>query len=253
VYKPCYPIAMQWTDSGIVLGTRRHGETGVILEVMTARHGRHLGMVRGGRSKRNAAVLQAGNTVGVTWSARIEEQLGQFSVEADVLRAGSLMDSAAALYALGYLAGLLRLLPERDVQEGLHAALTVILDHLEQPRVAAPLIVRFEVEMLAALGFGLDLSACAVTGLREDLAYVSPKSGRAVGRAAGLPYHERLLPLPAFVAGKAGDNMGPETMRDAFRLTQFFLERHLFEPRGMTMPEQRASLVEAVMRSFNAE
>ncbi len=243
---------MQWTDSGIVLGTRRHGETGVILEVMTALHGRHLGMVRGGRSKRNAAVLQAGNTVGLTWSARIEDQLGQFSVEGDVLRVGGLMDSAAALYALGYLASLLRLLPERYAQEGLHAALTVILDHLDQPQLAAPLIVRFEVAMLAALGFGLDLSACAVTGSLDDLAYVSPKSGRAVSRAAGAPYHDRLLPLPAFVSGRAGDNMGPETMEDAFRLTRFFLEQHLFEPRGLVLPEQRTSFVDSVLRAFNA-
>jgi DNA repair protein RecO (recombination protein O) len=241
---------MQWTDSGIVLGTRRHGETGVILELMTAQHGRHLGMVRGGRGKRNAAVLQAGNTVGVTWTARIEEQLGQYSVEGDVLRAGALMDSAAALYALGYLASLLRLLPERYAQEGLHAAFTVILDHLDHPQVAAPLVARFEVAMLAALGFGLDLSACTVTGARADLVYVSPKSGRAVSREAGLPYHDKLLPLPAFVAGRAGSNMGPEAVQDAFRLTQFFLEQHLFEPRGLVMPEQRASFVEAVMRSF---
>ncbi len=243
---------MQWTDSGIVLGTRRHGETGVILELMTAQHGRHLGMVRGGRGKRNAAVLQAGNTVTVTWTARIEEQLGQYSVEADVLRAGQLIDSAAALYALGYVASLLRLLPERYAQEGLHAALTVVLEHLDQPQVAAPLVVRFEVAMLAALGFGLDLSECAATGVRDDLAYVSPKSGRAVSREAGLPYHDRLLALPAFVAGRAGDNMGPETIRQAFAMTQFFLDQHVFAPRGLTMPEQRASFVEAVLRPLTA-
>jgi DNA repair protein RecO (recombination protein O) len=241
---------MQWTDSGVVLGTRRHGETGVILELMTALHGRHLGMVRGGRSKRNAAVLQAGNTVSVTWTARIEEQLGQYSVEADILRAGSLIDSAAALYALGYLGSLLRLLPERDPQEGLHAAFVVILEHLDRPQVAAPLIVRFEVALLTALGFGLDLTQCAATGDRDDLIYVSPRSGRAVSRIAGEPYREKLLPLPAFVAGRAGDNLGPEAMQDAFRLTQYFLQQHLFEPRGLEMPEQRASFVDMVLRSF---
>jgi DNA repair protein RecO (recombination protein O) len=241
---------MQWTDSGIILGTRRHGETGVILELMTAGHGRHLGMVRGGRSKRNSAVLQTGNTVSVTWTARLEEQLGQYSVEADVLRAGDLIGSGAALYALGYVASLLRLLPERYPQEGLHAALIVILEHLPQPQVAAPLVIRFEVAMLAALGFGLDLGQCAATGAKDELIYVSPKSGRAVSRAAGAPYHDKLLPLPGFVAGRAGDNLGPEAMRDGFRLTEFFLGHHLFEPRGLVIPDQRAAFVEAVMREF---
>jgi DNA repair protein RecO (recombination protein O) len=245
-----YTPPMQWTDSGVILGTRRHGETGVILELMTAGHGRHLGMVRGGRSKRNSAVLQTGNTVSVTWTARLEEQLGQYSVEADVLRAGDLIGSGAALYALGYVASLLRLLPERYPQEGLHAALIVILEHLPRPQVAAPLVIRFEVALLAALGFGLDLRQCAATGAKDDLIYVSPKSGRAVSRAAGAPYHDKLLPLPGFVAGRAGDNLGPEAVRDGFRLTEFFLGQHLFEPRGLVIPDQRAAFVEAVMREF---
>jgi DNA repair protein RecO (recombination protein O) len=239
---------MQWTDSGVVLGTRRHGETGAVLELMTASHGRHLGMVRGGRGKRYAAMLQPGNSVLATWTARIEEQLGVFSVEAQTHRAAALIDSAAALYAVGYLASLMRLLPERERQEGLHEALALILDHLDRPQVAAPLIVRFEMALLSALGFGLDLSACAATGSRDNLAYVSPKTGRAVSREAGSPYHDKLLPLPAFAAGLVGDNMGPDALADGFRLTRFFLERHLFEPRGVTMPDQREAFIEAVMR-----
>jgi DNA repair protein RecO (recombination protein O) len=241
---------MQWTDSGIVLGTRRHGETSVVLELLTSSHGRHLGLVRSGRSKHNAAMLQPGNSVLATWSARIEEQLGSYAVEAETQRAASLIDSAAALYAIGYLASLARLLPERDRQEGLHAGFVMILDHLDHPLVAAPLIVRFEVALLAALGFGLDLTACAATGERTELIYVSPKSGRAVSRSAGQPYHDCMLPLPAFVAGLAGDNMGPDALRDGFRLTRFFLEHHLFEPRAMKLPDQRASLIDAMLKSF---
>ena len=237
----------------MVLGTRRHGETGVILELMTAQHGRHLGMVRGGRSKRHAAVLQPGNIVQAVWQARIEEQLGQYSIEAETLHAGHLISNASALYALGYLASLLRLLPERDRQEGLHAALTVILAHLDRPQLAAPLIIRFEVALLAALGFGLDLTACASTGATQELVYVSPKSGRAVSRLAGLPYHDRLLPLPGFVAGLAGDNLGPQAMRDGFGLTRFFLEAHVFAPRGLSLPEQRTSFIESVVRAIEAE
>ncbi|MFM9973377.1 MAG: DNA repair protein RecO [Beijerinckiaceae bacterium] len=239
---------MQWIDSGVVLGTRRHGETGVILELMTARHGRHHGMVRGGRGKRHAAMLQPGNSVLATWTARIEEQLGVYSLEAQTHRAASLIDSAAALYGIGYLASLMRLLPEREPQEGLHEALSLILDHLDRPQVAAPLVVRFEVALLSALGFGLDLSSCAATGTNENLVYVSPKSGRAISREAGLPYHDRLLPLPAFIAGMAGDNMGPDALADGFRLTRFFLEHHLYEPRGLLLPDQRGSFIESVTR-----
>jgi DNA repair protein RecO (recombination protein O) len=244
---------MQWTDSGIVLGTRRHGETSVILELITPNHGRHLGLVRGGRGKRYAATLQTGNTVLATWSARIEEQLGNYTVEGEKLRAAQLINSAAALYAVGYVASLLRLLPEREQHEGLYGALTIILEHIDQPLVVAPLIICFEVEMLAALGFGLDLTSCASTGRRDDLVYVSPKSGRAVNREAGLPYHDRMLPLPGFVAGRAGDNLSPEAVYDGFRLTHYFLEHHVFEPRGLTLPEQRATYIDAVMRSFAAE
>jgi DNA repair protein RecO (recombination protein O) len=244
---------MQWTDSGVVLGTRRHGETSVILELMTLTRGRHLGLVRGGRGKRHAATLQTGNTVLATWSARIEEQLGHFTVEAETLRAAKLIDSAAALYAVGYVTSLLRLLPERESHEGLYDALTIILEHIDQPQVAAPLMICFEVALLAALGFGLDLGSCASTGTREELVYVSPKSGRAVSRQAGLPYHDRMLPLPGFVAGRAGDNLSPQSLHDGFRLTQYFLEYHVFEPRGLTLTDQRSTFVDAVMLSFGKE
>jgi DNA repair protein RecO (recombination protein O) len=237
---------MQWTDSGIVLGTRRLGETSLILELMTALHGRHLGVVKGGRSKRFAAMLQPGNSLQATWQARIEDQLGVYAVEIETHRAAGLMGHAGALYAIGHLASLLRLLPERDPQEGLHAALDMILDHLGDFAFAMPLVVRFEVEMLRALGFGLDLTACAATGTRQDLVHVSPKTGRAVSRVAGLPYADRLLPLPGFLTG------GSEASRDdilaGLDLTGYFLERHVFAPRGLALPDQRMALTETVRR-----
>jgi DNA repair protein RecO (recombination protein O) len=239
---------MEWTDSGIVLGARKHGETSVILELMTRSHGRHLGLVRGGRSKRLAAVLQPGNSVVATWSARIEEALGAYRVEGEVLRAGALIESGPALYATGYVASLVRLLPERDVQEGLHEALTIIFDHLDAPEVAAPLVIRFEIAMLAALGFGLDLERCGASGVTDDLVYVSPKTGRAVSREAGEAWRDKLLPLPGFLAGRSGDNLSPQALTDGFRLTRFFLDRHVFEPRGLAMPEQRQAFVEATTR-----
>jgi DNA repair protein RecO (recombination protein O) len=237
---------MQWIDSGVVLSAKRHGETSVILELMTANHGRHLGLVRGGRSRRYAAVFQPGNTVLATWNSRIEEQLGTYTVEAETLRAARFIDSAAALYGVGYLATLLRLLPERETHHGLSEALTVVLDHLEHPQMAAPLVIRFELAILQALGFGLDLSACAATGLRDDLIYVSPKTGRAVSREAGLPYNNRLLRLPAFLTGTSEGGVPPGAVWDGFRLTEHFLARDVFEPRGLEMPERRAGFVAAV-------
>jgi DNA repair protein RecO (recombination protein O) len=238
---------MQWTDSGIVLGARRHGESSVILELMTRQHGRHLGIVRGGRGKRLAAALQPGNTVRATWQARLEDQLGTYAIEPEEHRAAGLIGSAGALYGLGYLAALTRLLPERDPHEGLHEALDLIIGHLDHLAVAAPLVVRFEAEILRSLGFGLDLSACAATGERAELVYVSPKSGRAVSRAAGEPYREKLLSLPAFMLDAAGDG-GADAIAAGFRLTGFFLERHVFEPRGQALPDQRASFAEAAAR-----
>jgi DNA repair protein RecO (recombination protein O) len=240
---------MQWTDSGIVLGTRRHGESSAILELMTSGHGRHLGLVRGGRGKRYAAMLQPGNAVRVTWQARIEDQLGNYAVEAETHRAASLIGSAGALYAIGYLASLVRLLPERDPQEGLHAALDFVIGHLDDIAFAAPLIIRFEVEMLKALGFGLDLAACAATGSTQELSHVSPKSGRAVSRAAAEPYGDRMLALPRFLTMPTAAADARE-VADGFRMTGFFLDRHVFAPRGLAAPDQRAALADAVLKAF---
>jgi DNA repair protein RecO (recombination protein O) len=194
---------VQWSDEGIVLGARSHGESSVILELMTREHGRHLGVVHGGRSRRMAPVLQAGNSVAATWRARLDEHIGHYAVEPDTLRSARLLASPMALYGVGALALHLRLLPERDPHPGLYAAAIFLLDHLDEASLAPALFIRFELMLLAELGYGLDLSGCAATGQPDDLHYVSPKSGRAVSRVAGAPYHDRLLPLPGFLRGEA--------------------------------------------------
>ena len=193
---------MEWRDEGIVIGLRRHGETSSIVEAMTRAHGRHMGLVRGGRSPRLGAALQPGNSLGLVWRARLDEHLGAFRVEPLSLRAGRLLSSALALAGLGYLGALLRLLPERDPHEGLFDALSVIVDHLDDPSLAPALVARFEARILSESGYALDLEACAATGAREDLVYVSPKSGRAVSASAGAPWRDRLLPLPAFLQAR---------------------------------------------------
>jgi DNA repair protein RecO (recombination protein O) len=242
---------MEWRDEGMILGTRRHGETSAILEVMTRTHGRHLGLVRGGRSRKMQPVLQPGNRVEVTWRARLDEHLGMFLVEPLELNAARLFDSACAVYGLQTLAAHLRLLPERDPHAGLYEALGVVMEHLEEPSSAAELMARFELLVLDELGFGLDLTQCAATGARDDLAYVSPKSGRAVSRAAGAPWADRMLALPPFLRRGSGQRADAAAFEEAFRLTGFFLHRHVYGPRGIEAPEARAGFLAALRKSFS--
>ncbi|WEX07668.1 DNA repair protein RecO [Chelativorans sp. AA-79] len=241
---------MEWHDDGIVLGTRRHGETSVILEVMTAAHGRHLGLVRGGRSKRMQPVLQPGNRLELTWRARLDEHLGMFQVEPLELNAARLLNSAVAIYGIQTLGAHLRLLPERDPHPGLYGALGVIMSHLDEPPAAGMLVARFELAVLDELGFGLDLSQCALTGSREGLAYVSPKTGRAVTREAGTPWADKLLPLPSFLRTGGEAHCDGPSLAQAFALTGFFFTRHVYEPRGLAEPEARAGFLTALMRGL---
>jgi DNA repair protein RecO (recombination protein O) len=238
---------MEWTDEGIVLGVRRHGEAHTLVELMTPQHGRHLGLVRGGVSHKLRPILQPGNGVRAVWRARLDEHLGSYVIEGMQLRAERLMLSATASYGIQTLAALLRLLPERDPHEGIYHALNEIADRLDEPDYAAALIVRFELMLLAELGFGLDLTECAATGEEADLIYVSPKSGRAVSGKAGEPWKEQLLLLPAFLVGEAEHS--PADVAAGFTLTGFFLSRHVCEPRGIELPEARAALIATVARS----
>jgi DNA repair protein RecO (recombination protein O) len=236
---------MQWTDEGIVLGVKRHGETSVILELMTREHGRHLGLVRGGSGSRLCGVLQPGNEVRATWRARLDEHLGHYTVEASNLRAAGYLSAAHAVHGVTHLAALCRLLAEREPHAAIFTALDAILERLGDPHTASPMIARFELNFLAELGFGLDLSSCAATGTTDDLIYVSPRSGRAVSRAAGEAYRDRLMRLPSFLH-KEGGPESAEELADAFALTGFFLDRHAFAPRGLAVPEARARYVAAL-------
>jgi DNA repair protein RecO (recombination protein O) len=237
---------MEWTDEGIVLGTRRHGEANAILEVMTQAHGRHLGLVRGGAGTRMRPVLQPGNAVRATWRARLDEHLGHFAIEGLRLRAAEFLGAAYALYGVTHLAALCRLLPERDPHPLVHADLTAALDCVDDTVTVAVAVARFELMLLAELGFGLDLTQCAATGEAGDLSYVSPKSGRAVSRRAGEPWHDRLLPLPAFLLDDAPARPSAGELAEGFAVTGFFLGRYVFEPRGINVPDARERFIASV-------
>ncbi len=240
---------MQWTDEAIVLGVKRHGETSGILELLTLGHGRHLGLVRGGFSPRLKPILQPGNTVSASWRARLDEHLGTYTVEPVTLRAANFFHAPHAVYGVTHLATLMRLLPERDPHADLYRALGDILERLDDASAAAPMVVRFELQVLAELGFGLDLSECAATGAREALDFVSPKSGRAVSRTAGAPYAERMLRLPAFLRDAQSAPQGRD-LADGFTLTGFFLTRHALEPRGLALADERAHFIAALARAL---
>jgi DNA repair protein RecO (recombination protein O) len=233
---------MEWSERGLVLGLKKHGETSVILELMTRAHGRHLGVVRGGRSKTMQPVLQPGNEVEAVWRARLEEHLGLYAVEPAALRTDLLLSSPQGLHGVGLLGALLRLLPERDPHSGLYDRAQVLLAHLTTP-LAPALFVHFELALLAELGFGLDLDQCAATGTRDNLIYVSPKSARAVCAEAGEPWAAKLLPLPAFLREPPGAAVAREAVREGFRLTEFFFQRDVYGPRGQKMPDSRAAFI----------
>ncbi|SOC39888.1 DNA replication and repair protein RecO [Rhizobium subbaraonis] len=247
-----YAFAMQWNDEAIVLGVRRHGETSVIAEVMTRSHGRHLGVVRSGRSRAMQPVLQPGNSVDVTWRARLDEHLGEFRIEPLQLRAGRLMEAAIAVYGVQAMAALLRFLPERDPHPHLFEMLAVVLEHLHEPADAGELVVRFELAVLEDLGYGLDLARCAATGDTVDLVFVSPKSGRAVCRSAGMPWADRMLALPGFLSEETGAAADAQALAEGFRLTAYFLNRHVCEPRGLQLSTAREGFVQATLKALAA-
>ena len=243
---------MEWTDEGIVLGVRRHGETSAIVELMTRSHGRHLGLVRGGVGRRMRPLLQPGNTVNAVWRARLDEHLGYYVVEATKLRAATMFASSHAMYGVTHLASLVRLLPERDPHEDIYELIESILDDFDDATNAGAHLVKFELAMLTELGFGLDLTTCAASGSVDDLVYVSPRSGGAVSREAGEPWRERLLRLPPFMLengapGRANIWSGQD-LEDGFRLTGMFLLRNVLEPRGQDHSDAREGFIAAVAR-----
>ncbi|MHA1113432.1 MAG: DNA repair protein RecO [Alphaproteobacteria bacterium] len=241
---------MDWSDRGIVLSARKHGESAAIVSLLTHAHGRHGGLVRGGAGRRARGLYQPGNLLTANWRARLPEHLGGYSCELERAWAADFLDDPPRLAGLAAVCALVdAALPEREPHPRLFDALSALIEARDAPGWAA-IQVHWELTLLADLGFGLELGVCAATGTTDDLAYVSPRSGRAVSRAAGRPYRDKLLVLPAFLMEAPVASVAPpiEDIFAGLRLTGYFLERFVFAPLERRLPPARTRYIECLKR-----
>ena len=241
---------MEWKDTGIVLTRRHHGESAAIVSLLTREHGRHLGLVRGGAGRRAAGLYQPGNVVSATWRGRLAEHLGSYACEPVQSFAARVMDDPLRLGALTSTCAIVEVaLPEREPHRALYDATLELLQSLERDDWAIRYVL-WECRCLADLGFGLDLTQCAVTGQADDLAYISPRSGRAVSRDAGQAYAGRLFALPSFLGGPGGANApSPRGILAGLEMTGHFLERNVLAASERPMPRARIQFVDRLRRS----
>lgn len=241
---------MEWVDRAVILSIRRFGEHDLIASLFAENHGRQTGLVKGGASRKQIPNLQPGNLVQAQWRARLAEQLGRMAIELDQAHAANLLHDPERLAAMQSMAALLELsLPEAESHPTIFSAtegLLTILSHSVSADDRWWLsYIRWELALLADLGFGLDLRCCAATGTTQDLVYVSPKSARAVSRQAGLPYHDKLLPLPSFLIENPADRAVVLTeLFDGLKLSGHFLDHHLLHHMGKNLPPARQRLVD---------
>ncbi len=244
---------MEWQDQGILVATRRHGEGSAIIEVFTAKHGRQAGVVRGGGSRKTLPLLQPGAQIEATWKARLPEHLGTFTVKHDFSRIGGLLQSRARLGAFNaWLSLVLGFLPEREVFEGLYSTGIAHLSRLVDGGEWRASHAIWELDLLTALGYGLDLTRCVVTGKTDDLSYVSPKSGCAVSTEAAQGWEDKLLKLPAFILDRDIGEISDASFYHALRLTGHFLEARALPDRpGQTkIPEARARMLSGIRKNL---
>lgn len=239
---------MEWQDSGTVLNTRRHGETSAILEVFTEGHGRHAGIVRGATSRKTAPSLQPGSQVAVSWRARLEDHLGSFTVEPVKSRAAAVMGGRLELAGLNAVTALLTFsLPEREAHPRLYRRTITVLDMIGETEAWPLAYLQWELALLDEMGFGLDLTACAVTGTTTDLCYVSPKTGRAVSVAGAGAWKDKLLPLPHCLL--AAGNGGTAEIAQGLTTTGHFLTNWLAPALGdRSLPPARQRFADLYAR-----
>lgn len=232
-----------WEDEAVVLAVRAHGEGHALASVLARQHGHWRGHVRGGQGKAGRGVWQPGNRLALRWTARLSDQLGHFAGELTDAAAARALDDPASLAVLSAACALAEgALHEREAHPLGYLGLAALMERIAEGDALVPDYVRWEVALLAELGYGLDLSSCAVTGVVEDLGFVSPRSGRAVSREAAAPWKERLLLLPAFLLGNAA--VGEGDVAAGLRLTGHFLARDVFGLRNLPLPPARLRLAD---------
>jgi DNA repair protein RecO (recombination protein O) len=243
---------MEWTDDGIVLSVKKHGETSSIVSLLTRNHGRHLGLVRGGSGKKARGILQPGNLLEARWRARLAEHLGTFSCEMTEAFAAAVLRDPLKLAGLSSACAITEgALAEREPHQPVFEGLLALIGSLVQDDWPSA-YVKWELGLLGEIGFALDLSECAATGQNDQLAYVSPKSGRAVSLAAAEPYKKKLLVLPEFLL-KPGAIGSPEEVADGLALTGYFLERDVFGHTKTGLPAARGRLTDRLRPKPNPQ
>ena len=242
---------MDWRDEGILLAVRPHGESSAIVETLTREHGRHSGLVRGARGSKVSPALQPGTQLALDWRARLADHLGHFRIEPVRSRAAAIMLDRTALAGLNSIGALLvTLLPEREPNPEVYDRTVALADALAAGEWDWPAqYAVWEVALLAALGFGLDLTRCGASGVTEDLVFVSPRTGRAVSHDSGGAWADKLLPLPGFLIGRGAPSIG--AVRESLRMSGYFLEKWACPAlERKALPEARARLT---MRFENHE
>jgi len=239
---------MDWSGEGYVLSVRKHGETSAIIDVFSREKGRHLGLVRGGVSRKLRPILQPGNKLQLEWRARLSEHLGNFTVEPDRLYAAEIMEDRLSLAGLNAACAVAKeTLPEREPHPRVYQAFEVLIANFSEPDIWPALYVKWEAGLLRAMGYGMDLSKCAASGIDRDLIYVSPRTGRAVSEEAGEPYKDKLLTLPDFMQPNSLRNdpqISAEDIQAGLKLTGYFLETRLQWGVNKTLPEARTRMLE---------
>ncbi|WP_323769830.1 DNA repair protein RecO [Antarctobacter sp.] len=234
---------MDWRDTGILLSTKKHGETSLILDVFTPGHGRHAGVLRGGTSRKLAPHLQPGAQLDLAWRARLEDHIGSYTAEPQRSRAAAALGDRVALAGLNTVTALLAFcLPEREPHPALYSRSETLLDLLDRPDLWPLAYLNWELALLDEMGFGLDLTTCAVTGATDNLTYVSPRTGRAVTAQAAGDWADRLLPLPPILLGH-GEAEDSDIL-DGLTTTGFFMENRLApDLRDKPLPAARSALI----------
>ncbi len=237
--------AVEWRDEGVILAVHRHGEAAAVVDLLTREHGRHAGLVHGGNSRRWRGSLQPGNQVTARWRSRLVEQLGTYACELERARAAALFHDRTGLAAISAVCALCEMaVAERAPCREIFDGVVHFLDVLGEGDAWPAAYVRWEVALLSHLGFGLDLTCCAITGRTDGLAYVSPRTGRAVVAAVAESHRHRLLPLPSFLAGDDATAVAPHDISQGLAITGHFLDRHVLRPHGRALPLARSRLLE---------